>query len=51
MKRIDDEELPPEVGANLEADEADLLEQEEVAVTDDVLEAEEDGEREAEPDV
>lgn len=50
MKRIDDE-LPSEIGTNLEADEADLLEQEEVAVSEDVLEAEEDGEREDEPDV
>lgn len=45
MKRIDDEELPPEIGTNPEADEADLLEQEEVAVSEDVLEEEELSER------
>jgi hypothetical protein len=47
VKRVDDE-LPDEVGTNLEADEGDLLEQEEVAVTDEMLDDEADGEREDE---
>jgi hypothetical protein len=34
------------IGSNIEADEADILEQEEVAVTDEMLEDEADGERE-----
>ncbi len=34
MKRIDDEDVDG-IGSRIEADEADLLEQEEVAVSDD----------------
>ena len=42
MKRIDDEDLQDGIGSRLEADEADLLEQADVAVSDDVLDEEMD---------
>ncbi len=46
MKRIEDDDLVSGIGSNLNANEADLLDQEEVAVTDEVLEDEMDSERE-----
>ncbi len=42
VKRIDDEDLRDGIGSRLEADEADLLEQADVAVSDDVLDEEMD---------
>lgn len=44
MARIDDE--VSDIGSRTEADEADILEQDEVAVSDDILDEEADGERE-----